>query len=219
MPYERVAVNLQDKPANFTAVYSKAVATKHPSLARAKVPVLEHMDGGSPPLVESLVITEYLEDRWPKMSEESAQQRAAVRLFVERFNSAMSYMALLRAEEGSDAEAEAREALVAGMQATDAFLREYADAQGPFFLRDFALAEEACAPFALRLWHVLPAMRPQHSPAAMMDEHKLDRLKAWLEAVVERPSVTATAMAPDEMVSSYAAMMARMKVMAASSTK
>jgi len=178
------------------------------------VPILEHLDG-TPPLTESLVITEYLEDRWPRMAEQSAQQRAAVRLFVERFNSAMSYMALLRAEEGSAAEAEAQQALVTGMRSTDAFLREYADAEGPFFLRDFAMAEEACAPFALRFWHVLPAMRPQHSPSALLEEHKLDRLKAWLEAVVTRPSVTATAMPPAEMVSSYASMMEKMKAMAA----
>ena len=31
-----------------------------------------------------------------------------------------------------------------GMKSTDAFLREYADAEGPFFLRDFAMAEEEC---------------------------------------------------------------------------
>ena len=95
-----MTVDLQNKPANFTSVYSKAVATEpHPTLARAKVPVLEHLDG-TPPLTESLVISEYLEDRWPKMAEESAQQRAAARLFVERFSSALSYMAqLLRAEE------------------------------------------------------------------------------------------------------------------------
>jgi glutathione S-transferase len=30
------------------------------------VPILEHLDG-TPPLTESLVITEYLEDRWPKI--------------------------------------------------------------------------------------------------------------------------------------------------------
>ena len=94
-----MTVDLQNKPANFTSVYSEAVATDpHPTLARAKVPVLEHLDG-TPPLTESLVISEYLEDRWPKMAEESAQQRAAARLFVERFSSALSYMALLRAEE------------------------------------------------------------------------------------------------------------------------
>ena len=94
-----MTVDLQNKPANFTSVYSEAVATEpHPTLARAKVPVLEHLDG-TPPLTESLVISEYLEDRWPKMAEESAQQRAAARLFVERFSSALSYMALLRAEE------------------------------------------------------------------------------------------------------------------------
>lgn len=206
-----MTVDLQNKPANFTSVYSKAVATEpHPTLARAKVPVLEHLDG-TPPLTESLVISEYLEDRWPKMAEESAQQRAAARLFVERFSSALSYMALLRAEEGSEAEAEAQQALVMGMQSTDAFLRAYADAEGPFFLRDFALAEEACAPFALRFWRVLPAMRPQFAPSALLEEHQLDRLKAWLEAVVSRPSVTATAASPEEMVSSYTSMLERMK--------
>ena len=55
---------------------------------------------------------------------------------------------------------------------------------------------------ALRFWHVLPAMRPEHAPRAMLEEGKLERLRAWLEAVVERPSVKATAMAPDEMVQS-----------------
>ena len=42
------------------------------------------------------------------MAEHTAQQRAAVRLFVERFNGALAYMALLRADEGSAAEAEAQ---------------------------------------------------------------------------------------------------------------
>lgn len=213
-------MDLQDKPANFTAVYARAVATEDPTLARAKVPVLEHLGEGSPPLVESLVLCEYLEDRWPIMAELTAQQRAAVRLFVDKFNGAMSYATLLRAEEGSVAEAEAKEALTAGMQAMDSYLRAYADDQGPFFLGDrFSLAEEACAPFALRLWHVLPALRPQHSPTQMLAEHKLERLQAWLEAVVERPSVKATAMTPDEMVQSFAKMMERMKAMAAEKAK
>jgi len=208
-------VDLQDKPANFTAIYAQAVATEDPTLARAKVPVLEHLDEGSPPLVESLIVCEYLEDRWPMMAELTAQQRAAVRLFVEKFNAAMSYAALLRAEEGSEAEAQAKEALTTGMQAMDSYLRTYANAQGPFFLGDrFSLAEEACAPFALRLWHVLPALRPQHSPAQILTEHKLTRLSSWLEAVVERPSVKATALAPDEMVESFAKMLDRMKTIA-----
>jgi len=216
LQYERAAVDLQDKPDNFTAVYAKAVATDNPALARAKVPVLEHLDESAPPLVESLVLCEYLEDRWPQMAEQSAEQRAAVRLFVDKFSSAISYVALLRAEEGSEAEAEAKQALQAGMASMDAFLVAYADSAGPFFLGDrFSLAEEACAPFALRFWHVLPAMKPQCDPKVMLDELQLPRLQAWLEAVVERPSVKATAMAPDAMVSSYAAMMARMRAMAA----
>ena len=32
------------------------------------------------------------------------------------------------------------------MKSADAFLRTYADAEGPFFLRDFAMAEEAGYP-------------------------------------------------------------------------
>ena len=128
------------------------MATDDPTLARAKVPVLEHLDDGSPPLVESLVIAEYLEDRFPVMATRSAEQRAAVRLFVEKFNGAMSYMALLRAEPGSEAETEAKAALAAGMQAMDSFLRAYADSEGPFFFGStFSLAEEACG---------LPSYRP-----------------------------------------------------------
>ena len=36
---------------------------------------------------------------------------------------------------------------------------------------------QACAPFALRFWRVLPAMRPQFAPSALLEEHQLDRLK------------------------------------------
>ncbi len=49
---------------------------------------------------------------------------------------------------------------------------------------------QACAPFALRFWHVLPAMRPQHSPSALLEEHKLDRLKVvGVDVVVVAVSV------------------------------
>ena len=162
--------------------------------------------------MESLVICEYLEDRWPASEARSAQRRAACRLFVDRYSAAMPYMPLLRAEEGSEAEAEARRALEEGMRAVDAFLCEYADGDGPFFFGEsFSLAEEACAPFALRLMRVLPALRPQHDPASMLEALGLARLTTWLDAVVQRPSVTSTAPPASDMVAASKLLLERMK--------
>ena len=78
----------------------------------------------------------------------------------------------------------------------------------------FGHVEEAAAPFACRLTRLLPALRPQHSIDAMLAEHKLDRLKAWLDAVTDRPSCTSTMPTKEEMVDSSKKMMERIKAMA-----
>lgn len=205
-------VNLQQKPANFTEVYARALAGD--DSVRAKVPVLEV--GDSTVLVESLVILEYLEDRWPAQ-DATPEQRAVCRLFVDRFSSAVSYIPLLRAAPGSTEESEALDALVNGLKAMDAFLREFGGTVGPFVLGStFSLAEEACAPFAQRFATVLPALRPEHDPKALMSQYGLERLAAWLDAVCARPSCTATIMPADELVETYQNMLERMRAAAAS---
>lgn len=179
---------------------------------RAKVPVLEVDDMV---LVESLVILEYLEDRWPTQGL-SAEQRATCRLFADRFSSAVSYMPLLRATPGSAEEGEALEKLVSGLRALDAFLREFGCGDGPFLLGStFSFAEAACAPFAQRFATVLPAMRPEHAPQGLLQEHGLERIGSWLEAVCARPSCTETIMPADELVENYRKMLERMAAAAA----
>ena len=201
-------VDLQNKPTNFTQIYAKALAGDES--VRAKVPVLE-ADGTV--LVESLVILEYLQDRWP-VADTSPEQRALARLFAERFSSSVKYVPLLRSEPGSDAEREALEGLVGGLKGLDAFLREFSVGDSPFLLDSFSLAEEACAPFAQRLCTVLPALRPEHDPRALLETHGLPRLAAWFEAVCARPSCTATLMPAEDLVASFAKMLERMKAAA-----
>ena len=209
MPHERCVVDLQNKPANFTDVYAKALAGD--DTVRAKVPVLEVDDGDvSMTMVESMVILEYLQDRWP-LSSETPEKRAMCRLFADRFSSCISYMPVLRAEAGSTEESEALEKLVAGMKSLDAYLREFGDDKGPFLLGStFSVAEEACAPFAQRFFTVLPGIRPEHDPRELLSEHGLTRLLAWFEAVCARPSCVETIPPPDELVGGYQKMLARM---------
>ena len=210
MPHDRAVVDLQNKPTNFTDIYATALAGD--DSVRAKVPVLEvDDDGKSTVLVESMVILEYLQDRWPLGSETTPEQRAMCRLFADRYSSSISYMPLLRAAPGSSEESEALKTLVAGMKSLDSFLREFGDDEGPFLLGStFSLAEEATAPFAQRLCTVLPGIRPEHDPLVLLSEHGMTRLLAWLEAVCARPSCVETIPPADELVGGFRKMLERM---------
>lgn len=205
MPHDRCVVDLQNKPNNFTEIYAKALAGD--DSVRAKVPVLE-VDGMV--MVESMVILEYLQDKFPG-AETTPERRAACRLFADRFSSCISYMPVLKATAGSSEESEALEKLVAGLKSVDAFLREFGDDEGPFLLGStFSLAEEACAPFAQRFFTVLPGIRPEHNPIALLEEHGLTRLLDWFEAVCTRPSCVETIPPADELVGGYRSMLERM---------
>ena len=202
IPHEKCLVDLQNKPENFTSTYARA------SPARAKVPVLEV---GDDVLVESMVILEYLD----RESAADPIVRASERLLAAELPKSFGYISVLKEEEGSEAEATAIETLVDSLKSADALLRTHARGDGPFVGDAFGHVEEAAAPFACRLTRLLPALRPQHSIDAMLTEHKLDRLKAWLDAVTDRPSCTSTMPTKEEMVDSSKKMMARIKEMAA----
>lgn len=197
-------MDLRDKPANFTAVYARALPDP---TARAKVPVLELPDGEGV-LCESLVICEYVDDLASPAF--SPLDRATARLFAQLFPSWASFVPLVRAEEGSSDEADAASALLAGLRAADSFLREHSCGAGPFLLSDFSLAETATAPFAMRLLTVLPALRPSHAPLALVEEHGLQRLGEWLDAVRSRPSCAATLPPEETLVENYRRMLERM---------
>jgi glutathione S-transferase len=92
VPYETVAIDLSDRPA--------WLYEKNPL---GKVPVLEE---GAFCLPESVVIMEYLEERYPEPALLPADpaERALVRLRVERFDHALgdAYYAFRRGDEGSE---------------------------------------------------------------------------------------------------------------------
>ena len=90
--YETVVIDLSDRPA--------WIYEKNPL---GKVPVLEE-DGFTLP--ESVVINEYLEERYPEPSllPDDPAARALVRLRIERFDNALgdAYYAFRRGEDGAD---------------------------------------------------------------------------------------------------------------------
>jgi glutathione S-transferase len=157
--YEPVYVDLGDRPA--------WIYDKNPL---GRVPVLEE-DGFVLP--ESVVIMEYLEERYPEPPLWPADPagRAVGRLLVERFDRLSSpYYALRRGDEG------ARSRLDERLVELDALLEE-----GPFLTgREFGLADAAYLPWILRARANLG-----------VDLVDNPQLEAWVDRVAERPSVAA----------------------------
>jgi glutathione S-transferase len=157
LPYETVVVDLDDRPA--------WIYEKNPL---GKVPVLEEEDFVLP---ESVVIMEYLEERYPEppLWPADPAERAGGRLLVERFDElSRSYYALRRGED------DARERLDAELAALDSLL-----AGRPFLTgREFGLADAAYLPWILRAEAML---------GVDLDAHPA--LAGWVARVGERPSV------------------------------
>jgi glutathione S-transferase len=160
VPHETVTIDLTDRPA--------WLRERNPPHGR--VPVLEE-DGWVLP--ESVVIDEYLEERYPEpaLLPPDPGERAAARVLVERFDDlGKPYYALRRGEEG--AETRVSDAL-GGL---DAFL-----ARVPFLSgRAFGLADVAYLPWLFRLRDLMGVSLEGHEAIA-----------GWLEACGERPSIAA----------------------------
>jgi len=161
LAYDPVEIDLDDRPG---WIYAKN--------ALGKVPVLEE-DGGLV-LPESVVIAEYLEERFPEPALWPADpaERALGRLLVEQFDSRLgaAYYALRRGETGADAR------LAHGLQALDGLL------EGRPFLTggEFGLADTAYVPWLARAQALLG-----------VDLEPYPAIRAWLERLAERPSVAA----------------------------
>ena len=163
--YEPVEIDLDDRPGWIYA--------KNPL---GKVPVLEE-DGGLV-LPESVVIMEYLEERFPEPALWPADpaERALGRLLVEQFDTRLgrAYYAVRRGGDGAEAEAEAE--LAARLDGLDALLEERPYLTG----RDFGLADIAFLPWIARASTRLGVDLDAH-PAVL----------AWFDNLASRPSVAA----------------------------
>jgi len=156
--YETVEIDLSDRPA--------WLYTKNPS---GKVPVLEEDRGFVLP--ESLVIMEYLEERFPEPPFWPADpaERALGRLWLDRFDVRLGgdYYALRR---GAQSELDTR------LHELDAAL----EAQPFLSGREYGLADIGYVPWILRARSNLG-----------VDLEPYEALSAWLELLMERPAIAA----------------------------
>ena len=219
-------MDLQNKPDSFVELYGKANPLPG---ARAKVPLLvvgDIEDVDSSVLCESLIVAEYIAELHQLSSVESGlrrtspEDRAVMRLFTELCSSCFSYLPILRAKEEAQLES-ALDTFKSGLTDADAFLRKMGTGgigdKGPFlFGNEFTLAECNAAPFVQRACAVLPSGigngQPVH-PLELCDELGLDRLKCWMEAVLERPSVIKTGVPADKLVKNIEKMLERFATM------
>jgi glutathione S-transferase len=159
---ETVEIDLSDRPA---WLYDKNPA--------GRVPVIEE-DGGEP-LPESVVIMEFLEERYPEPALLPADpaDRAAVRLLIFRDKDLTDpYYALRRGEEG------AAEQLDAALAKLDVRLydRDYLGGA------EYSLADIALVPWVLRARDMLG-----------VELSGYPSLGAWLARLEERPAIAAEA--------------------------
>ena len=157
--YETVEIDLDDRPA--------WIYEKNPL---GRVPVLEE---DTFMLAESVVIDEYLDDRYPDppLWPADPADRALGRLLVFRFDElSKPYYALRRGEDG------ARERLDAALTTLDAVLR------GQEFLsgREFGLADIAYVPWILRARDRME-----------VDVARFPALDEWVGRLEQRPSIAA----------------------------
>ena len=161
LDYEAVEIDLDDRPA---WLYEKNPV--------GKVPVYE--EEGGLVLPESLVIAEYLEERYPEPALWPADpaERALGRLWLDRFDDRLgrAYYAVRRGDDG------ARTELAAKLAALDAALEFQPYLSG----REYGLADAGYVPWLLRAHERLEVE---------LDPYPV--LAGWFERLCERPAIAA----------------------------
>lgn len=207
--------DLENKSQEFQDLYAQANPLPG---ARAKVPLLEVTEDKEKTLLcESLVVADYVAEQFgaqgTSLLPASAKDRATMRLFTELCGSSFSYFPILRSQ--GEKQKAALESFKADLAATDTFLKRHKSS--PFlFGGDFSLAECNAAPFVQRACAILPALTSGENsanPMEICDELGLVHLKAWMQAILKRPSVIETGVDEQVMVERTTAMLKRMEEM------
>ncbi|RMZ56596.1 hypothetical protein APUTEX25_004760 [Auxenochlorella protothecoides] len=185
-------VDLTNKSDEFKAKYGSV----HPVPgASAKIPILEDVDGTT--LIESWTIMHYLEYKYPEtpLLPKGAAERAKIELFVQLQGASLfeRSSAILKARTQAEL-AVAKAGFVDALKVRpDAALRTLGSqdggdyfAGGQYTLADIAASTRIYRPIVLVEDHF--GMDVQR----LINEHRLDRLKAWLKAIFERPTFKAS---------------------------
>lgn len=178
-PFERVTINLDDKPAWFTALSPLG-----------KVPLLRvaRPDGAEAVLFESAAICEFIEEAvpGPRLHPADPVLRAQHRAWMEVGSAMLGDIWTLETTRDAAAFARARDAIAAKAARLEAAL----DPAGPFFAgAAFSLVDAVFGP-VFRYFDVFDAIHDTAVFAAT------PRVRAWRAALATRPSVR-DAVAPD----------------------
>ncbi|KAI8318612.1 glutathione S-transferase [Martensiomyces pterosporus] len=193
IPFTVEEIDLSNKPEWYHLV--------NPQL---KVPALRTPEGDI--FAESLVISEYVADKFPEaqLLSSDATERAQLRLFIELFASRITtfiYRAL-RAAEKEDQEKE-KESLLAGVRAvSEELARQWerpSGKGGPFWYGDkFGFAEINTVSFA-GLFVVVAHYRGLTIPRT----EEYAAFHRWFDAVKEHPGFTDVKSADDKLIEAY----------------
>ena len=191
VPYERVPIDLRDKPQWFLDDVNP----------RGKVPAVRDAASGLV-VFESHVVNEFLVERFgaeraagAALMPPAALDRARVRLWNEHLDSqlAPAHFTLLMNKNATDEPAK--------RAALDAALQHYEDhLVGPYLCGDaFTLADVAALPFFERLTFSLRHFKQYDA----IDARRFPRTAAWLERAFARPSFVTTKRPEESLVELY----------------
>lgn len=197
LPFDMIKVDVNNRPADFTALYRSVSGDQH----LGKAPVLQE---GDTTLIESLPIVEWLDWRFPeagtRILPEDVTARYKVKLFVDVFMNNISGFSLLGASTQKQL-TEAEDRLVDGLKVVEKFLQIHAidEAPGYFLGSQYSYAEAALSPFVRRYSVALPVLR-NVDLHTIVKEKGLERLQKWMKAVLDRPSIKETTADDEEII-------------------
>lgn len=205
-------VDLANKPKEFCDIYSHISPD---ILASAKVPIFEDVDGFK--LIESAIIVQYLDEKFPDsgttLIPQSAAAKATCRLFIENFEKTISPLsfAFLKASGDSEAIEKLQQSIPMALKIMNKYLECNAKSGGPFLLGDtFSFAEVLTAPFVQRLLPVAISFC-NINITEECQKAACSRLLQWMEAVLARESVNQTKVEDEMLIDSYRKMKDRIQ--------
>ena len=151
------------------------------------LPVMELDDGRA--LKESLVLLEYLEDRFPDPPVRctDAYERAVENLLVALGDPFIGAGYRFVMNQDRDRRQALLDAWLEQLRGLDAFLRRHATGDGPWLFDAFGWAEVVYTPFFQRF-----VFLDYYEGIAVPDEPGFDRVRAWWDACVAHPAAQQT---------------------------
>jgi len=189
IPYKYVEINPYNKDPSFLKLNPRGLV---PTLGAPQ------KDGSQKPLIESNLISEYLDESFPNqhpLFPKDPYEKARMKVWVDHVSTRIlpAYHRFLQWTEKSPYSLEkAREELLGALKT---WINE-ADPEGPYFLgKDFSFADVCLAPWAVRMWvldHFKGGLGIPAPGQGGEDERAWNRWRQWTEAIESRKSITET---------------------------